>query len=219
MTTLKKVQAAPTAALGKESTFSDVQPATQVQTILHNGSQYYKANDLAKALGYSNFRKAITQNVPKEHIVHGGRLGFKNSANDAATKFLDKEGVTELVYASRIPGSIDIAKALAIPLSAKFKQHYHEMGTIKVIMDAFEGEKMLRQHWLLGYRVDLYFPELKIFVECDEKNHQGYDKEKEELRTRVLSQTGSRWVRYNPDEKDFNVIRVINQIYRLRLGM
>lgn len=123
------------------------------------------------------------------------------------------------MYASRIPGSIEIAKALKIPLSVRFKHHYHEMATIKVIMDAFEGERMLRQYSILGYRIDLYFPDHNIFVECDENNHRAYDRKSEQLRTKVLSQTGCKWIRYNPDEKGFDIIRVINQIYRLRIGM
>jgi very-short-patch-repair endonuclease len=194
-------------------------PLHNVPIILSKGMRYFRANDVAKALGYSNYRKAIFTHVPKEHIFHGSELGSTKNINYGNTRFLDTGGVSHLVHASRLPGSLGVARRLGIPLSTKYKKHYQELSTLKVIMDAFEGEKMMRQYWIAEYRVDLYFPEYKIIVECDENDHRGYDKTKEESRSRVLSRSGSRLVRYNPDDKEFDIIRVINQIYRLIKGL
>ena len=42
-------------------------------------------------------------------------------------------------------------------------------------MKTFHGEKMKRQFKIGNYRIDLYFPEHKIAVECDEFDHIGRD--------------------------------------------
>ena len=51
------------------------------------------------------------------------------------------------------------------------KWRFKEQGVILNIMTAFGGEKMCTQYSLDGYRIDLYFPECKIDVECDEFGH------------------------------------------------
>ena len=39
-------------------------------------------------------------------------------------------------------------------------------------------KKILLQHSVLGYRLDLYFPKHKLAIEVDEKGHTDRDKRK-----------------------------------------
>lgn len=187
-----------------------------INVVEWNGVTYFKANDLSKALGYSNYKKAISTHVPDKELVTGEDIGIKGNLNDKATRYTTIRGAVCLVQSSMIPGSLQLATSLGIPLAERFKRYQHELSTIKTIMDAFEGERMLRQYTVGSYRVDLYFSEFNIVVECDENGHKHYELETELERTAYITSTlKNRWVRYNPDAKDFNVIAVVNQIYRL----
>ena len=42
-------------------------------------------------------------------------------------------------------------------------------------MQAFNGEEMIHQFSAGKYRIDLYFPEYKLAIECDEFDHRGRD--------------------------------------------
>ena len=39
-------------------------------------------------------------------------------------------------------------------------------------MDAFEGENMLTQYSVLGYKIDLYFHDYKLAIEVDKNGHK-----------------------------------------------
>ena len=59
-----------------------------------------------------------------------------------------------------------------------------ESVTIKIIK-AFSNEKILLQHPVLNYQIDLYFPGHKLAIEVDEKVHTDRDeKKKKELKRR-----------------------------------
>ena len=73
-------------------------------------------------------------------------------------------------------------------------------------MDAFEGENVQTQYSVLGYRIDLYFHDYKLAEEVDEKGH--------EIRQKALEKELSEFIRINPDEKDFNIFKTINEIHR-----
>ena len=52
-----------------------------------------------------------------------------------------------------------------------------ESVTIKIIK-AFSNEKILLQHPVLNYQIDLNFPEHKLAIEIDEKGHTDRDEKK-----------------------------------------
>ena len=66
--------------------------------------------------------------------------------------------------------------------------------------------------------MDLYFTEYKIVVECDENGHADRKPYKERERMDFVNKTfeidDSNWIRYNPDENDFDISKVIGRIYR-----
>ena len=65
-------------------------------------------------------------------------------------------------------------------------------------------KKILLQHSVLGYRLDLYFPKHKLAIEVDEKGHTGRDKRKEiERQETIEKEHGCKFIRINPDENNY----------------
>ena len=64
------------------------------------------------------------------------------------------------------------------------------------------------------YRIDLYFPEYKLAIACDEFDHRGrdtgYEVERQKHIKKLLNCT---FVRFNPDAKDFCILEVVNKIF------
>ena len=90
-----------------------------------------------------------------------------------------------------------------------------EQSVLKSVMDAFEGENMQTQYSDLGYRIDLYFHDYKLAVEVDEKGHKDRNIDHEIKRQKALEKELScEFIRINPDEKDFNIFKTINEIHR-----
>lgn len=88
-----------------------------------------------------------------------------------------------------------------------------EYETIDVIEAAFVNFGPIRQFAVADYRIDLYLTRLDIAIECDESNHQGYNRDAEKLRTDTISAIKKCvWVRYNPHKTGFNVGEVISRI-------
>jgi len=81
-------------------------------------------------------------------------------------------------------------------------------------MRAFKGEHMVTQFKVDDYRVDLYFPDYNLSVECDEHGHKDRNPLKEKKRhNHITNQIHCKWLRFNPDEADFNIFDVINRIF------
>ena len=78
---------------------------------------------------------------------------------------------------------------------------------------AFEGEIILTQYCIKKKRLDAYFPKYQLGIEVDEYNHEGRNFEKEQSRQLMIESQGITIIRTNPDTADFDMNRIINQIY------
>ena len=68
------------------------------------------------------------------------------------------------------------------------------------------------------YRIDLYFPQNELAIECDEHNDKDIDYE---IRRQAFieDQLNCKFIGYDPDAKDFTTERVLNKIFQyIRLG-
>ena len=82
-------------------------------------------------------------------------------------------------------------------------------------MDAFEGENMRTQYSVLGYRIDLYFPDYKLVTEVVEKGHKDRNIDHEiQIQKALDKEPGFKFIRIDPDEEDFNIFKAINEIHR-----
>ena len=91
-----------------------------------------------------------------------------------------------------------------------------ENQTIGFIANAYSNVlNVKRQHVMGKYRVDLYFVDHNLVVECDENGHEDRDPLQEQIRENYLKESGNKLIRFNPNATDFdlsNVLREINAV-------
>jgi very-short-patch-repair endonuclease len=169
-----------------------------------NGKPYFPAAKCAGILGYSNPLKAIRDHckgvVGHKALTKGGPQTIKVIAGD---------DLHQLIARSRMP----FAKELADKLGMKCLCSTKEQDCLSVIIAAFSHLKSISQYQVGRFRIDLYFPEQRLAVECDENNHNCSQYASDDARQKFIeSVLGCRFVRFNPDEPGFNIGSVINQI-------
>ena len=72
---------------------------------------------------------------------------------------------------------------------------------------------MKRQFSIGSCRIDLYFPEHKLAIECDKHDHKDRDINHKIRRQKFIDQLNCKFIRYNPDAKDFTIESVLNKIF------
>ena len=78
---------------------------------------------------------------------------------------------------------------------------------------AFKGEIILTQYYIKNKRIDAYFSKYKLGIEVDEYNHEGRNSNYEKSRQLMIESHGITIIRTNPDAADFDMNKLINQIY------
>jgi len=150
---------------------------------------------------------------------------LKNFKNKFLIKTKTKGGLQYIVYINYIDllkifnktrkiNMIGLAKDLDININNEIFTCI-EADTIKCIIDTFNGEEMVEQYKINIYFIDLYFPKYKLAIECDEYNHisqKNYDNEREHVTKLEIKEIY--FIRYKPQDKDFNIFKTINEIYK-----
>ena len=77
----------------------------------------------------------------------------------------------------------------------------------------FEVEIIFTQYCIKNKRLDAYFSNHKLGIEVDEYNHEARNSNYEKSRQLMIENYGIAIVRTNPDATDFDINRLINQIY------
>ena len=89
-----------------------------------------------------------------------------------------------------------------------------EQDIISALQVAFEGEIILTQYCIKNKRIDAYFSKYKLGIEVDEYNHEGRNSNYEKSRQLMIESHGITIIRTNPDAADFDMNKLINQIYK-----
>ena len=128
------------------------------------------------------------------------------------------------LYASRSRRRLNDPEHKARGINSLTRFIPKECETISFIQGVLACQfRSFREHIVGRYRIDLYFPEERLAVECDENGHDGYDKDEETRRQDFLtSELGCIWHRFNPDSKDFTLEKttsdVLNTLMVVRFG-
>lgn len=95
-----------------------------------------------------------------------------------------------------------------------------ENQTIGFIANSFDTIMQCeRQFGFNQYKVDLFFPQIKLIIECDENNHKDRCIIKERERENYLLSLGNSLIRFNPNDSKFelsNVLKKINKFIFLK---
>jgi very-short-patch-repair endonuclease len=101
-------------------------------------------------------------------------------------------------------------------LNLMLKIDRKEQKYIQMIKEAFSHEQMKLQYIVSNYNVDLYFPQYRIAVECDEHGHSNrdpyYEQEREE---HIKTKLSCVFLRFNPDDPCFSIFKVINSLIKM----
>ena len=89
---------------------------------------------------------------------------------------------------------MDCRTPIAIEFRSKlgFKQHdlimTKEQSLLTRITEIFASKKILAQHFVLSYRIDLYLPKNKLAIEVDEKGRKDRDENEEIERQKAIEE-------------------------------
>lgn len=183
--------------------------------------EYFVGSEICTHIGYRNPAEIVKNNVSKcNQLIFRDYPGVKDPELDPRTILITRDGVSEILIKTRKRISPDILylfKKFGISTTNK-KCLTKEQQTLSHIATAFKTEKFEDQYKVGKYYLDMYFTDYKIAIECDECGHfdrKPFDeKERMDFVNNELDITDLNWIRYNPDEYDFDIIKVIGRIRR-----
>ena len=188
-----------------------------VNCVAVHDERWYRAKDVAIALGYKNSNKTV-----KDHVIidNKRRLSELNPQanqdyNDANTIYINVAGLRSLIIKSQLPTASDVATQLGISVETRYVRKETEIvgfiqDVLTQMMVPFEFQKNVN-----NFRIDLYLPDQKLAIEIDEHNHADRDPSYEEEREAYIkTQLGCKFLRINPDSEGFKLSTFIGRIMR-----
>src|SRR5579864_9192674 len=185
---------------------------------------WFKADDVCKALGYDRTDNAL-RHVKSQYksklndIINESSFdGSFRRDREGQQPYITKRGCEILLSKCKKLRDKNFIKTFAADwdLNVNIVQDTKEQEFIGAICKAFSHLSMEPQFRIGNYRIDLYFTSLKIAVECDERGHSDRDGSKEVARQAYIeNQLGCRFLRFNPDAKDFCIYGTINELMRM----
>lgn len=179
-----------------------------VRVVFVDGEPWWVAADVCRVLEISNVSQAVASLDDDEK----GISEVYTPGGKQKMLCINQTGLRKFIVKSRKSMAVELAISVGLEVDTLFCSS-KEQHTLFIIAAAFSHIRQISQCSVNGYRIDLYFPDYKIAVECDENGHKKYssDRERQAYLEEVL---GCSFVRYNPDEDGFNVGSVINQIMK-----
>jgi len=181
--------------------------------------EYFVGYEITALLGYKNAIQTLV-NVSKQNKIEFREYpGVKIPKLDPKTILINRDGAIEILLKTRkrlTPDVLYILKEFHIDVTNR-KCLSKEQQSISGIANTFKTEKIEDQFKVGPYYLDMYFPEYKIVIECDENGHA--DRKPCDERARMdyvnkeLGIKDVNWIRYNPDEFGFDIHRVSGMIY------
>ena len=168
---------------------------------------FFQANQVGALIGVNNVRESIKNFDVDKKVL----LSSSTHTGTRKLQFLTMAGLRHFVSASRKPNAIDLARLLGMEMFDS-KVATFEATTLSHIMKAFHGEQMRMQYAIGGFFIDLYFPRIKLAIECDEQQHTD---DKDAARQQYIeTHLGCTFLRFKPHAPGFCVFKVINQIHQ-----
>ena len=121
--------------------------------------------------------------------------------------------VKKLINGTRTPKVIDLAELLGIKIY-DYKIPHKETTTLNKILKVFKNENIIVQYQIGSYKIDLYFVDYKLAIECDEFGHSDRNNSYENKRQKYIEDNLDATVmRFNPDNPQFDILDVISDIH------
>ena len=206
----------------EEDEISEEEGELTMYSYINNGYcfEYFVGYEITALLGYKKTTSALTSVSKQNKLEFRDYPGVKKPKQDPKTILITRDGAIEILIKTRkriSPDVLHILKEFHIETTNR-KCLTREQQSLSAITDVFKTENFEDQYKVGKYYLDLYFKDYKIVIECDEEGHADRKPHKERERmdyvNKTLEITDANWIRYNPDENGFDVLKVIGQIYR-----
>ncbi len=169
-----------------------------------DNKKWYVLKHICKALDLKSFNK---NKIPKEYLSY---MYIPSKRFSQRVVIIDEKGLQIMFSSTNKPEVKGLSIKLQLPL-AIFQRK--EVDILDTISRAFSDEDSIREYRVGTYRIDLYFPKYKLAVECDENNHKNYEVLGEKLRELSIKEIlKCTFLRFNPDDPEFNIGEPINKI-------
>ena len=157
----------------------------EVRYMILDGREFYCLKDIAKVTMLKNIFTSMNNVTQSEKEL----VKVKTTGGSQMMLFISKIAVKIILSKSRKVIAKTVADAFNIELINTHAMT-KEQSTIKNIMKAFRNEEMIQQYTVGKYKIDFYFPQYKLAIECDEQFHEKnieYDsKRQKEIETMLV---------------------------------
>jgi len=179
----------------------------KIRHIEDNNAKWFVAKDICKILQLKNITESL-KNIKKEYKKY---YKIKTNGGIQNMIILNLNGLQNLLQNSRSINKHKIISALNIDIDIIYD--CKESSYLRIISSSFKCFSQIFQHQIGQYRIDLYFPEYKLAIEVDEFGHKDrchiYEQERQKYLEKYLD---CKFIRFNPDEDNFNIGTIIAQI-------
>lgn len=173
----------------------------------------YLACQKAKLVNHlkKNYREDIHYIIQKNNNNNNNKIKDKRGGHNKIHYLLTEEAFELL------KNSFNLRNRYIVDINDNIKQVNLcmpiENQTIGFIENVYNDIFNLKRQFSIGkYRVDLYFIEYKLVIECDEYGHYDRDIVEEKEREEYIQSLGNKIIRYNPNEKNFDLSNVLKKI-------
>lgn len=172
-----------------------------------NGEYLFNASDIGELLELKQIRNTI-RNVDKKIIKTKTTGGIQKMI------FLDYTCVCKVLTKSRKPNVLQISTDFGIDI-LRTTDSCIEAEILNNLKIAFCSEIIIDQYFIDNYKIDLYIPEYKLAIEIDEDHHNLPNNIKlDSIREQhIKDKLGCEFLRVKPYSKDFNIFKLVNEIY------
>ena len=180
----------------------------EIQVKVIDNEPWFLAGDIAKALNIKN----VSEMVRGANIKENERNIFPNKTRGGKQKqiFVTRLGLKKVLANSKKPNAAQLSESLGLEMCIYTKVEASHIGNIR---KAFKNILSIDEYAVGRYNVDLYFPSLNLVIECDQNNHNHYNRQTEKERENYIKdKLGCTFIRFNPDEPGFMVGDIIYQI-------
>ena len=182
---------------------------TKIFTCIENDKTIYCVKHICQFLNITNTTET-TRRLDKSHIFNR-KIKFGKSTNFQNGIMTDLYGLRFIITRTRSSKVKDLIQMLNINLDVIYSSD--EAHFITILEESFSECKIHKQFSIDRYRIDMYFIQYKIALEIDENNHVNrdiiYEEERELFITNKLKCV---FIRFNPNEKLFNIGKIIFKI-------
>ena len=180
----------------------------EIQIKIVNNEPWFLAADIAKALSNTD----VSNMVKSARVKENERNIFLNKTRGGEQKhiFLSKLGLKKVLANSKKANAGQLSESLGLEMCIYTKVEASHIGNIR---KAFKDVLSIDEYAVGKYNVDLYFPSLNLVIECDQNNHNDYNKQTEKEREDYIKdKLGCTFIRFNPDKPGFMIGDVIYKI-------